>query len=69
MEKKGTANAHFVCLMYNKTSSSKDTAYLSMGFHRSIDYREKKLTIDKTIKKIYCENLLERCFWFCRALR
>ena len=45
--------AHFMCLLYKLVSSSRKRDDLSIGFHRSIEAREKKLTDNKTTKVIY----------------
>ena len=37
--------AHVICLKYKLLSSSRDSDNLSVGFHRSIEAREKELTI------------------------
>ena len=46
-------NAHVICLMYNIKSSSRDSDDLSIGFHRSIEVRERKLTKIKTTRGNY----------------
>ena len=41
-------NAHVLCLMYKLISSSRDSDDLSVGFHTSIEARERELTINIT---------------------
>ena len=48
-----TDNAHVICLMHNLVSSSRDSDDLSIGFHRSIEARERELTDNKTTKGSY----------------
>ena len=43
-------NAHVICLMQKLISSAKDSDDLSIGFHRSIEARERELTNNKTTK-------------------
>ena len=46
-------NAHLTCLRYELLSSSRDSGGLSIGFHRSIEAREKELTDKKSTKGNY----------------
>ena len=46
-------NAHVICLLHKLISSSRDSDDLSIGVHRSIEGRERKLTNNKTTKGIY----------------
>ena len=46
-------NAHVICLRYKLISSSRDSDDLSIGFHRSIEARERELTNNKTTKGNY----------------
>ena len=46
-------NAHVICLMNKIISSCRESDELSIGFHSSIDAREKELTKNKTIKGKY----------------
>ena len=46
-------NAHVICLRHKLTSSSRDSDDLSIGFHRSIEARERDLSNNKTTKGTY----------------
>ena len=46
-------NAHVISLMHKLLSSSRNCADLSIGFHRSIDARERELNNIKTTKGNY----------------
>ena len=46
-------NAHVICLMYKLKSSSIDGDDLSLGFHRNIEAREKRLTKNRKTKGVY----------------
>ena len=43
-------NAHVLCLMHKLISSCRDSDDLSIGFHPSIDARERELTNNKSTK-------------------
>ena len=45
-------NAHVICLMYNLKSSGRNSDNLSIGFHRSIKVRQRKMTNIKKLKEI-----------------
>ena len=58
-------NAHVVCLMQKLTSSSRDSDYLSTGFHKSNEIRERKLTnIKQTKGNYHLRNYLNDVFNF-----
>ena len=46
-------NAHVICLMHKLISFSRDSDDLSIGFHRSIEARERELNNNKTTKGNY----------------
>ena len=53
-EREEIDNAQVICLLHKFLSSSRDSDDLSIGFHRSIDVREKELTNNnKTTKGNY----------------
>ena len=52
-EKEETDKAHVICIRYKLITSSRDSDDLSIGFHRSIEAREKELTNIKTTKRNY----------------
>ena len=58
-------NAHVVCLMHKLISSSRDSDVLSIGFHRSIEARERELSNKKSTKGNYhVRNYLKDIFGF-----
>ena len=58
-------NAHVICLLYKLISSSRDSVDLSIGFHRSIETRERELNINKTTRGNYhVRNHLKDVFGF-----
>ena len=46
-------NSRVICLLYKLILSFRESDDLSIGFHRSIDARERKLTSKKTTKGNY----------------
>ena len=58
-------NAMVFCLMYKIISSGRDGDYLSIGFHRSKEARERELPNYKTTKGNYhLRNYLKDVFGF-----
>ena len=58
-------HAHFISIMYKRTSSAKDAEDLSISFDRSRDRRKQKLTNNKNVKmKYYLRIMLKDIFGF-----